>query len=72
MTEWIGHAYRAIRRLSTKADETLAEAGQTCERVPAASLPALLASGKIEAVVAPSTAGDDNVLPNVSDQNGAV
>lgn len=45
-----GKDFRALRRLSTKDDETLAKAGETCERVPAESLPALLASGKIEPV----------------------
>ena len=45
-----GRNFRALRRLSTKANETVAEVGQTCERVPASSLPALLASGKIARV----------------------
>jgi hypothetical protein len=50
-----GRSYRATRRLSTASDETLAEAGETCERVPAASLPWLLAQGLIEPVhAAPS------------------
>lgn len=42
-----GADYVALRRLSNKADETLAAVGETCERVPASSLPGLLASGKI-------------------------
>lgn len=45
-----GKDFIALRRLSTKADETLALPGETCERVPDTSLPALLASGKIRAV----------------------
>jgi len=45
-----GQDYRAVRRLSTKADETLADVGETCERVPVESLPMLLASGKIARV----------------------
>ncbi len=45
-----GKDYVARVRLSTKADETLADVGETCERVPAASLPALLASRKIAPV----------------------
>jgi hypothetical protein len=42
-----GRDYIALRRLSTKANETLADVGETCARVPVDSLPALLASGKI-------------------------
>ncbi len=45
-----GQEYVAIRRLSTKADATLADVGETCERVPVESLPMLLASGKIARV----------------------
>lgn len=45
-----GKDYRAVRRLSTRDDQTLALPGETCERVPASSLPALLASQKIERV----------------------
>ena len=51
MAEMKGQDYRALRRLSNKADETLANVGDTCERVPPQSLPALLASGKIEPAV---------------------
>ena len=47
MSELHGSNFRALRRLSTKDDVTLALVGETCERVPASSLPALLASGKI-------------------------
>ncbi len=47
MTELNGNDYVAIRRLSDKADTTLAEVGETCARVPIASLAALLASGAI-------------------------
>lgn len=42
-----GKDYVALRRLSNAADDTLADVGESCEQVPAASLPALLASGKI-------------------------
>jgi len=48
MTELKGKNFRAVRRLSTAADETLADEGQTCERVPVESLAPLLASGHIE------------------------
>lgn len=51
MTELSGAQYRAKVRLSTKANETLAEVGGTCARVPVVSLPGLLASGKIERIV---------------------
>jgi hypothetical protein len=47
-----GRDFIAIRRLSNKADVTLADVGETCERVPASSLPALLDGGKIRRVVA--------------------
>lgn len=47
MADLDGHQYRAVRRLSTKGDLTLAEPGETCERVPTASLPWLLRDGKI-------------------------
>lgn len=57
MAELKGSDYRALRRLSTKDDTTIAEVGETCERVPAApggtvsqALQKLLASGKIELV----------------------
>ncbi len=50
MAELAGNDYRAVHRLSTKDDETLAEVGETCERVPVASLAPLLASGHIERV----------------------
>jgi hypothetical protein len=45
-----GREFVAVRRLSNAADHTLADAGETCERIPAESLPALLASGKIRPV----------------------
>jgi hypothetical protein len=45
-----GKDFRALRRLSTKDDVTLAEVGETCARVPVKSLAPLLASGKIEPV----------------------
>lgn len=43
-----GRQFRAMTRLSTRANETLAVMGQTCERVPPVSLAPLLASGRIE------------------------
>jgi len=43
-----GADYIALRRLSTTDDQTLALVGESCARVPASSLPGLLASGKIE------------------------
>lgn len=45
-----GKDFIALRRLSTRADVTLADVGETCERVPISSLPGLLNSGKIRAV----------------------
>ena len=45
-----GKEYRALRRLSTLANVTVAAVGETCERVAPSSLPSLLASGKIERV----------------------
>lgn len=45
-----GAEYRATVRLSTKDDVTLAEPGETCERVPDASLAWLLTQGLIEPV----------------------
>lgn len=45
-----GSEYIAVRRLSNKADDTLAEVGETCERVPEQDLPILLAGGKIRPV----------------------
>jgi hypothetical protein len=61
-----GQNYRALRRLSTAADETLAEVGETCERVPVESLAPLLASGHIELAVerrAPSAPAPDDATP---------
>ncbi len=55
MPDLNGRDFRALRRLSTKDDRTLAEVGDTCERVPASSLAPLLASGKIEPVARPAT-----------------
>lgn len=55
-----GKDYRALRRLSNAKDETLAEVGETCERVPATSLPALLASGKIAPVLTKPRAPEDS------------
>jgi hypothetical protein len=45
-----GKDFRACVRLSTKADVTLAEAGDTCERVPVQSLRPLLEAGRIAPV----------------------
>lgn len=58
MTEELhGKDFIALRRLSTRDNTTIAEVGQTCERVPAApggtvseALQRLLASGKIAPV----------------------
>lgn len=50
MADLNGRDFKALRRLSNKADMTLANVGETCERVPVSSLAALLASGKIERV----------------------
>lgn len=54
MPEYRGKDFIALRRLSDAADRTLAAAGKTCDRVPAApggtvsdALARLLASGKI-------------------------
>jgi hypothetical protein len=52
MTDLHGADYRAVRRLSTRDNVTLAEAGETCARVPVESLAPLLASGHIEPVTA--------------------
>jgi hypothetical protein len=51
-----GKDYRAAVRLSTKDDETLAEVGETCERVPVVSLAPLLASRKIVPIAAAASA----------------
>jgi hypothetical protein len=55
-----GKDFRALRRLSTKDDVTIAEVGETCEGVPASpggtisdALEKLLASGKIAPVTKP-------------------
>lgn len=48
-----GADYRALHRLSTADDETLADVGETCERVPASSLAWLLAYGLIAPVTPP-------------------
>lgn len=49
-----GADYRAVTRLSTGDDVTLAEAGETCTRVPVESLAGLLTHGYIEPVTAPA------------------
>lgn len=48
MAELTGRDFRALTRLSTRDNETLAEPGETCDRVPESSLALLLASKKIE------------------------
>jgi hypothetical protein len=53
--ERTGAEYRARVRLSNKADETLADVGEACTRVPVASLAWLLASHKIEPLGAAMT-----------------
>lgn len=53
-----GSDYCAVRRLSTGDDETLADVGEVCTRVPVESLPWLLAEGAIE----PVTAAGDRAL----------
>ena len=45
-----GSKYQAVHRLSNAADETLADVGDTCERVPPQSLRPLLEAGHIEPV----------------------
>lgn len=46
-----GADYCAVRRLSTRDNETLADVGERCDRVPVESLAPLLASGHIERAV---------------------
>jgi hypothetical protein len=53
VTELQGKDYCAVRRLSDRDNVTLADVGETCERVPVPSLAPLLASGHIELVVPP-------------------
>ena len=54
-----GTDYRAVTRLSNGDDtETYAAIGETCERVPAESLPSLLQHGYIE----PATAAGDRAV----------
>lgn len=59
-----GKDFRARVRLSTKADVTLADVGETCDRVPPASLPGLLASRKIERVETAEAAWRDLGRPD--------
>src|SRR4029077_12994837 len=47
----IGADYRARVRVSDPDDGTLAEIGETCERIPVMSLPWLLEQGLIEPIV---------------------
>jgi len=56
--------YVAVRRISTRDDETLAAVGETCDRVPADALEWLEASGAIqvagaEPAIVEDTADDD-------------
>lgn len=62
MTETLrGTDYRALRRLSDVDNATLADVGETCERVSPESLPALLAAGTIEWAVERRTAPTTDV-----------
>lgn len=58
MSDLQGKNFRALRRLSTKDNLTLAEVGETCERVPVSSLGWLLSSRKIEPVPESAPASD--------------
>jgi hypothetical protein len=65
MADLQGKDFIALRRLSDRADRTIADVGQTCERVPAGrqggtvadALRKLLASGKIAPVARPGAKG---------------
>lgn len=62
MADLKGKDFVAVRRLSDAADNTIADVGETCERVPASkyggtvsdALERLLASGKIAPVSSPA------------------
>lgn len=55
-----GADYIATVRLSDKGDDTLAAPGESCDRVPPASLPWLLEQGLI--VTAPAAADEPEEL----------
>ena len=54
----------AVRRISTRDDETLAAVGETCDRVPSEALEWLEASGAIQVIgagpVLAAPAADDD------------
>jgi hypothetical protein len=57
-----GKDYVAVRRISNLADHTLADVGDTCERIPSAFLQGHLDAGDIMPVtpgVAPARGDDD-------------
>ncbi len=56
MADLNGADYVAQQRLSNGDDETLADVGETCERVPVESLPWLLEQG----VIAPPVEPEEN------------
>lgn len=51
-----GRDFVAVARISNLADDTLADVGETCERVPDQSLPWLLRDGLIVPAPAPAQA----------------
>jgi hypothetical protein len=71
LTERIGSDYRAVRRLSDRANVTLAEAGETCDKVPVESLAPLLASGHIEPVRQAERVESSDALPAAPDDEVA-
>lgn len=58
-----GNDYVATVRLSTLADDTLAEPGESCARVDPASLPWLLEQGLIAPAPAPKARGRKTTAP---------
>lgn len=60
-----GFAFRARTRLSTADDVTVAEEGETCERVDPRSLRPLLAAG----LIAPTEAAPVTALPSSADED---
>jgi hypothetical protein len=62
-----GRDFRALRRVSDAENETLAAVGETCERVPTESLPALLESGDIERAVERRAPAADSSSPAPDD-----
>lgn len=59
LRERSGAAYVAVVRLSDKQNRTLAEPGESCARVPASSLPWLVAQGLIVPAPAAAEKGDE-------------